>query len=217
MDNSLLSTNIYADKNLSDIILEKMKTSDLKPIIRKEHWISHTCRGVGGKYSPNDIVFRLDHTKEWSWFEDPMSLMVKELLEPFEKAYYHMTRVVLLIQRPGFAIPQHTDWITGQIYKNEEIYIRSNDIKPWFRFRNTCGANPYAHNKQYFYGGRLALGHQSHSYVVEDEQKKYYETGNEFFLLNETRTHGADAVDYWRGVVFIDGILNISFLKSLIS
>lgn len=217
MNNSFLLTNIHADKHLSDIILEEMKTSDSKPISRKEHWISHTCRGIGDTYSPNDIVFRLDHTKEWSWFGDPMSLMVKELLEPFEKAYDHMTRVVLLIQRPGFAIPQHTDWITGQIYKNDEVYIRPNDIKQWFGVREECKANPYAHENQHFYGGRLALGQQSHSYVVVDGQKTYYETGNEFFLLDEKTPHGADSVDYWRGVVFVDGILNIKFLNLLIN
>lgn len=201
-------TNIFADQTLSDTVLELASTTGSP---ERSYWKMISCRLIEGyEYDGRAArLFRMDPTKEWRWKDDELSQSVKTLVEPFIHHYSRLTRVELLIQKPGESVYCHKDRITGQVYDN--CAAIGEYAADWHAHGKQCNADPLIHQQQHYLGGRLSLGKEGRSYILDmdDKPKKsYYIINNEFFFLNEDVLHGADSVDFWRGVVFFDGIHN---------
>ncbi len=204
-------TDLESDSDLAQHVLAQCIHT---PTLERDYWKMFSCRTLGSAYSPREErIMRMDHTKTWEWHGDKLSQDVRRLVEPFTDRYYsHLTRVELLIQKPGNEVPCHKDRITGQQY-GDFIAIRPFE-DDWNRFNANCHADFRVHWKQHYLGGRLALGPQGLSYVLnEPPRKTYYETASKFFFLNEDVLHGAEPVDFWRGVVFVDGIHNADAME----
>lgn len=203
-------TNIFADQKLSDTVLE-LASMTASP--ERSYWKMISCRLLTGYENDGRAarLFRMDPTKEWKWKDDELSQTVKALVEPFVHHYSRLTRVELLIQKPGESVYCHKDRITGQSY-DDGISIGTY-AADWFRHAENCNADPLLHEQQHYLGGRLALGPEGRSYLMDNQTKSYYTTKNEFFFLNEDALHGADSVDFWRGVVFFDGVHNPEVMK----
>ena len=207
-------TTIEADADLAERVLTKGIAESTH---ERSYWKMFSCRHLSsGQDGQAARVFRMDPTKEYEWGDDELSQMVKTLVDPFLFHYDHLTRVELLIQKPGTEVYCHTDKITGQIYEDGMACPpRYKDV--WEEHGPLCKADPWQHKKQHYLGGRLALGPQGRSYFMESlipPEKIYYATQNLFFFLQENLYHGAEPVDFWRGVVFFDGIHNPDVMKA---
>ena len=204
---NVIPTGIMADRHLADAVLG-MATKAEAP--ERSYWKMISCRETEGYEGRSARILRMDPTKDWEWKTDPLSQTVKRLVEPFVHHYSHLTRVELLIQKPGEAVYCHKDRITGQIYNG--IVSTVGFEEDWEKYGPVCNADPTQHEKQRFFGGRLSLGACGKSYILQSissrPEKVYYHYDNQFFFLNEDVFHGADAVGFWRGVVFFDGIQN---------
>lgn len=161
---------------------------------------------------------------DWQWLDVPGVEEVRNLLtRNLDKLLLSINRVSIIIQKPGFAVPAHRDLIVGSTYINmKEVYSTFLGDKKltyqgeeWFHKRINVNENTY-HKDQGYYGLRIPIserpGENGAPFIENSSgEKMYYDCGNNLFLLNEAELeHGADPVDYYRGVIIVDGKLNIS-------
>ncbi len=209
---SVQLTRIDANQRLADYVLDLASKTESS---ERPYWKMISCRRIDGYEDGRALrIFRMDGTKKWEWKDDPLSRGVRHLVEPFVHHYTSLTRVMLLVQKPNEEVYCHTDRITGQEYAEGVCMGKYED--DWLKYRDQCNADPLQHQKQHYLGGRLSLGPVGLSYtlpILSSPVKTYYQTENQFFFLNENVFHGADPVDYWRGVVFFDGIYNPEIMQ----
>jgi hypothetical protein len=148
---------------------------------------------------------------QWSWIETDITNLVKKEIEKVSPLYHFVNRVMVLLQNPGTTVPMHKDRIAGSMYGNEVFKPEDPDIK--------ITPNTY-HQEQ----GNLCIkipltaipGQVGEPCVEIDGQEYRYNVGRRFFLLNEVdMLHGAKPVNFYRGVIFIDGKLNLKAVQKL--
>lgn len=169
---------------------------------------------------------RLDDTLKWRWLDEEAGQRVSAILAPIAPVFQLITRVNINLQLPGETLPMHRDLVAGNVYDGleSETHWRPGNLR--LRYIGDTWleqARPLA-NREHKAGGyfavRIPLSERDDDpglpYIVHDNAKMYYSTHDRVFFLNEYEVyHGADPVDFWRGVIFIAGILDPSRLAAL--
>jgi hypothetical protein len=178
-----------------------------------------------------EFMLRHDPRIEWEWEVDEVSELTQELIRPIKHFYKHITRVKILMQIPGFEIPAHRDITPGNTYDNmqnefighigatNQIVYRGpkwlHDVFPIIESN--------LHAQQGYYALKIPIDLDNtdrRSYVIDvvdfdpkqgyKDKKIYYDFGGQPYWLNEYEClHGVDAGSEWRGVLFMDGILDM--------
>ena len=152
------------------------------------------------------------HTElDWQWISSDITDLVKNEIGKIRPLYHHLNRVKILLQNPGTTVPMHRDPVAGSVYGGQVF----SPPEPGIEIK----VNTY-HKDQNFLCIKIPLTSKPKNNGeprLEIDGKRYrYEVGRNFFLLNEIEmTHGAAPVDFYRGVIFIDGLLNMEAVKSL--
>ena len=168
---------------------------------------------------------RLNKDIIWSWNKNQAAEKVQELLAPIKYLFESFTRVSLIVQIPGMSIPAHRDLVVGDTYFNMEseqltfkgkkkLQFKGPD---WFKDFNNCVD---IHKKHLYLNLKIPISENPNScgnpFIIHDGQKKYYSSDSSYFFLNEAEIeHGADSCQFYRGVIFVDGFINVDQLHSL--
>jgi hypothetical protein len=150
-----------------------------------------------GRRVNSSLVNRFNDQVTWQWDDGylsaPILETVQRIVEPLLPLYHLFTRAVILLQCEGLALPLHTDYFTQ--WKEQHDANKHLAIK--FALTDTSGDNGCP--------------------VVDvDGTVMTYSVGNNAFALNEVDLdHGSMPVNHTRGVLFLDGIINIDKLMSL--
>ena len=152
-------------------------------------------------------INRFNTKLTWEWKNTPSAQLVKQLLSPLEDVI-KFTRVFALIRKPGEAAPTHTDI----------AYKHSYDIG--YATKANLTGNSIEHHTNNYAAIRIPLtelsGNNGMPYLYMNNKPYYYDAGNNFFVLDEVRNaHGADPVDFHRGVIFVDGFVDFEKLEEL--
>lgn len=164
---------------------------------------------------------RLDDDKKWEWLDLPIVPVVKDVLAPLERLYSRFTRVTVILQIPGRDIPAHRDLIPGDEYSRlaDPRYTATGDQTMIFRgmdfFSSKKADFPKdRHRRQWYLNLKVPLSQKADDpgkpFILHGGRKIHYSSGNKLFFLNEAEIyHGADPVDFYRGVLFVDGIFDL--------
>lgn len=174
-------------------------------------------------------LMRLRPGMKWKWENRPIIDTIKNIISPLNSYIKRLNRVVIILQMPGKSVPPHRDLIVGDTYENMES--RTSTLwgnktlqylgDPWFSAINKEIPNNNLHEKQNYFGLRIPLsqypGNNGKPYLQRPgAEKQYYNVNNQLFLLDEASTnHGADAVDFYRGVVIVDCELDIFSIQKI--
>ncbi len=173
--------------------------------------------------SPSFIEYycRLNERFYWEWVQHPIVPLVQELLSPISRFFLRFTRITVVLQKPGMHLWAHRDLVPGETYDNlqsEHLTFRG-DRKLTFKGSPAfVKAFPDiitdSHSKQNYLNLKIPLSTDPYSpgapFVIWNGTKISYSSQNQLFFLNEALIeHGADKVNHFRGVVFVDGFLNL--------
>jgi len=124
--------------------------------------------------------------------------------------YVKFNRVLILVQKPGSAIPLHTDKVVKNNYGKEhfapgpasELHMADNNVH-WDYNRYLTLKWPLTDTP----------GNNGTPTISIDGNEFHYNSGNNLFAINEVDImHGAGAVSHRRGVIFLDGQLDYKAL-----
>lgn len=162
----------------------------------------------------------------WFWRDIEIAPIVQRALEPMKPYFSAFTRVTIFLQVPNQALPPHRDLLPGNEYRDMESshLTFSGDKKlryegdPWFAEFDRFESNEF-HRDQKFFNLKIPLSQNPNSpgkpYVIWQGKKYHYDSQGRFFFLNEVEIeHGADPVPFYRGVIFVDGTLNLKALEN---
>jgi len=152
-------------------------------------------------------INRFNKNIKWEWRRKKTSQMIKNLLEPLS-GIIQFTRVFTLVRRPGEPAITHADVAYDHSYSTG-----------WTSKPELHGNNPEHHHNNYA-AIRIPLsekdGDNGLPYLYIDDQPYYYNAGKNLFVIDEIRNpHGADPIDFYRGVVFVDGFVDFEKLQAL--
>jgi hypothetical protein len=163
---------------------------------------------------------RMNSRMGWVWNESPAASLVQKLLIPLEPYFKCFTRVSVLLQIPNSALPPHRDLVPFNEYDNMDNphFTLKGDKKltylgeDWLT-RDPKNISDVSHVSQGYLNLKIPLSANPHSpglpYIVYKGEKIYYNSQKKLLFLNEIDVeHGGDPVDFYRGVVFVDGIFN---------
>lgn len=159
--------------------------------------INTRCAMADGRRVNSSLVNRFNDQVTWQWDEGiltaPILQTVQRIVEPLLPLYKLFTRAVILLQCEGLTLPLHADYFTQ--WKDQHDANKHLAIK--FPLTEQPGDNGCP--------------------VIElDGEVMKYSVGNNAFALNEVDlNHGSMPVNHTRGVLFLDGIINIDALMSL--
>ena len=155
---------------------------------------------------------RLHPDLDWEWIDTPITPILKNLVSSIQHLYKKFNRVLILVQKPGSAIPLHTDKAVKNNYGNESFAPGPAQDLNFFENNIHWEFNKYLTLK--FPLTELANNNGKPKIKIQDSEF-YYDVQNNLFAINEVDIlHGADAVDHRRGVIFLDGILNYEAVKN---
>jgi hypothetical protein len=169
---------------------------------------------------------RLDDSLRWRWLDDDAERRITGILAPIAPCFRLITRVNINLQIPGQDLPMHRDLVAGNAYDGLDSATHWRPGPHRLRYLGDAWleqVRPLA-NREHGAAGYLAVkiplserdDDPGLPYIVHDNQKSYYSTDNRVFFLNEYEIyHGADPVDFWRGVVFVAGILEPARVAAL--
>ncbi len=144
----------------------------------------------------SDFKFRYSPLCHWKWQETPITQLVKSLVNPILHLYenFEITRVQVIIQKPGVDLPLHRDRTEDKI--SEQIQAHNLKLALKIPLTEVQDDNGSPH-------------------LEIDSQQIKYNAGNSYFTINELDLrHGALAVKHYRGVISVDGHLNLSSLTN---
>ena len=160
---------------------------------------------------------RLDSSLGWKWLDTEITSVVQDVLAPLHHVYTNLTRVSVLIQRLNTQVPAHRDLVLGNEYKDMlSPYLTFSgkqtltyEGESWLK--NFATPKNISHSSQKFLNLKIPISLSATSpgkpFIIYEGKKFYYNSRNRLFFLNEVEIeHGADPVDFYRGVVFVDGI-----------
>lgn len=154
---------------------------------------------------------RLEPTLDWEWIDTPITPILQKYVNQIKHLYVKFNRVLILVQKPGSAIPMHSDKVVQNQYSEEKFAPG-----PAIDLKMT------ENNVHWDYNRYLTLkwplteipGNNGTPTVSIDGQEFHYNTHNNLFAINEVDIlHGAGAVDHRRGVIFLDGLLDYEALR----
>lgn len=154
---------------------------------------------------------RLDPDLEWEWVDTPITPVIKNIVGRISHLYERFNRALILVQKPGSAIAMHTDKVMRNSYQGEmfdpgpttQLFTHDNDLH-WAKNRYLTLKFPLTEKP----------GDNGAPLIEIDHQVYRYDVGRSLFAINEVDAkHGAAAVGHRRGVLFLDGILDMSRLS----
>ena len=223
------------------IILDSVKSSGSKAEVEAKvtdpFWIAEGLRKLKDSSTfsvPENekgrlsYLLRMRSDLEWEWSDSASARTVRKVLKPIEGALRSITRVSTIVQIPGQSVPPHRDLIVGDVYENltepTSTFTGKKTLQyqgdPWFSSYAKNNPNNCLHKKQDYFGLRIPISEKlkdnGRPFLQELHGSRFhYSTEDRLFLLNEATTnHGADVIDFYRGVVIVDGELDLSKLKS---
>ncbi len=223
----------------SELLRSVKEFGDLAPVegkLTEPFWIGQGFRDCDRSSFANldshstgrlSYLLRLNPQFDWYWVEHPLVETIKSIIKPLEPAIERLNRITTIVQIPGREVPAHRDLIVGDSYKEmrseNETFFGEKELQykgdPWFAALVNFTTDKELHKKQDYYGLRIPLsdreGDNGRPFIQEKTGlKHYYNVGNKLFLLDEaSAAHGADAVDFYRGVVIVDAQLNIELIR----
>lgn len=181
-----------------------------------------------------EVFLRNDERVEWYWIENEVASYAKEVLEPTFKFYKKLTRIKILLQIPGYEVHPHRDITVGNMYdrmdnpfrgiigKNGLMYYRGPEwLHTIYPQKET---NLHAEMEYFALKVPLDLDNKKcRSYLlsvddflkpIPDRNYIYYDYQSQPYWLNEVEClHGVSPGEEWRGVIFMDGILDIDKVR----
>lgn len=172
-------------------------------------WYSYLIRGVDGYSDTEAYNNRLNVDFPWSYQDTPITGLVQELLTPVSN-FFTPTRIKIFVQKPHEALIEHCDKLE---YRNNLLFrnfLKTDQFHDFF-------VEPH-HEKQACLALKIPLsekaGDNGKSYIRHQGSKYYIRPGNHYYLFNESRLrHGADPCAHFRGVMFIDGRIDLVELE----
>jgi hypothetical protein len=163
---------------------------------------------------------RLNSRVGWQWENNPATEVVRRLLQPLEPYFKCFTRATVILQIPNVALPAHRDLVPFNEYENmfsphstlpgdkKLTYVGEGWLAPEPNYKSDV-----SHASQGYLNLKIPISANPHSpgapYINDRGEKYYYNSQNKILFINEVEIeHGGDPVDYYRGVVFVDGIFN---------
>jgi hypothetical protein len=165
---------------------------------------------------------RLDPALEWEWAPGEAAGLVRELLAPLARLG-RVTRVKAILPLPGVRVPAHRDLVPGNEYDGlaEPCAVAQGARR--LRYQGVPWLPPAPPTDAHRAVGYLSLkipiserpGDAGRPFVIMDGRRRHYSSRGRLFFLNEYELlHGADPVDFWRGVVFVSGFWDPAALAS---
>lgn len=148
---------------------------------------------------------RLDPSVSWRWRDGEAGELAAMEVHKVSHLFHAITRVTTVIPTPGTAVRLHYDVAPGNIY-------REGTNGAW---ADRVVITPHRHhNANRFLSIKLMITEKQEDYgetvIRWDGRDWLYSTRNRFFALNEVEMlHGARAVGHLRGVLWIDGWINL--------
>lgn len=222
-----------SSQDQQDIIGDTLQTGSVVPIAEgfnaepfwvsqgltyvPESLISHVPKELHGRWT---YLNRMNSELSWTWTDSDSAKIVKRVLEPLRPYFKCVTRVTVLVQRPHVPLSAHRDLVPFNEYENlleaSKTFWGDKRLRyegdPWFKnfqTRHDCDL----HRRQEFMNLKIPLssrpGTPGRPYIQSPREKLYYDSEDHIFFLNEAEVeHGADAVEFHRGVVIVDGLFD---------
>lgn len=169
---------------------------------------------------------RLDDTLQWRWLDDDAGRRIDAILAPLAACFQVITRVNINLQVPGQLLPAHRDLVAGLEYDGLESPLhwkpgphRVRYVgEPWLEHVRPLANRD--HRATGYYAVKIPLSERAGDpglpFIIHNREKYYYTTDDRVFFLNEYEMyHGADPVDFWRGVVFVAGVLDPAGMQTV--
>lgn len=194
---------------LADGALEHGTFIDL-PHVGAAGWISLPVRRPLDP-SLNGFVHRMMPGIEWDWFPTPVTDLAREVVRRVEPLFTTLTRVTLLLQNTGHAIAMHRDPVHGNEYGGQQYFVSPHVQMPAHR----------SHQSNGFISIKAPIstreGNNGCPVVQLDDGSEWqYDVGRNFFAINEVELlHGARPCRHHRGVMWLDGWLDMDVFRSL--
>ncbi len=214
--NREISEQLFLDKQifcLPEIITFPQQQEIIAEVLKNgeelDVWHSYLVRGLlSPEYQDKMYDLRLDTSLPWRYFDTPIASLVQSLLEPLE-GILSVTRIKIFLQKPNQALSEHCDKLE---YKNNLLFrnfFKTSQFHDFFK-------EPL-HEEQKCLALKIPISERTDecgkSYLRIDGKKYYLNSQNHLYMFNESKLlHGADSCGYWRGVVFVDGKINLSKL-----
>ena len=195
-------------------------------------WVQHDVRSVDhsslwGSYddepAPRDFYYRLYPQADWHWETNNITPLIMPLAMQVEHLFEKMTRIKVFIQKPGESIAAHRDLVPGNRYEHIgsafEARLGAYSGVYWGSRNLRMGENT-RHRDQKYLNLKIPVSERlddsGKSFIIATNGvKRYLLADDNFYLLNEYEMfHGCDFVDFYRGVIFIDGLLDMEALEA---
>jgi hypothetical protein len=178
------------------------------------------CLSAWGYYA------RLDPQAKWIWTDSAAVPIVRRILEPVLPLYRLLTKVNVVLQIPGQLLGAHRDLVTGNVYDLESPYtwrLGSTPMRyegtPWLS--NVAPIHSASHRDDNAYLClKIPISERAddagNPFFDLGRRRLYYTSRNRFFFINEVEMlHGAEPATFFRGVVFVNGILNMDEIRRI--
>jgi hypothetical protein len=178
------------------------------------------------KFSQVEYIFRHHPQSEWEWNDDALSIQVRSIVESFVLAFplfVKLTRVKIHLQKPRLDLSLHRDLTVGQYYGlAEPLAVTPGPHRlryqayDWVDLADFDLYTPDEPRRNQF-SLKIPLSDDGSGYgrqLCRTDQIREYTSDGHYYLLNETIDHGASGVAYARGLVFVDGILDLEVLSN---
>jgi hypothetical protein len=175
--------------------------------------------GMFDDQMPSDFFYRLEPNVKWGWKDNRCAVILQPYMDMIDHLYKKLTRVKVFLQVPGMEINAHRELVSG----NEYVAMRSDTDSSYgansgvFKgHENVRVTANDRHRAQRYLTLKIPLtslsGNHGRPYLVQDK-KVYIESKDQFYCINEyQRAHGCDSVDFHRGIVFVDGIMDMAMM-----
>ncbi len=213
-----LSENLLRDKLLMQLpfqIDSSKQVSIIREVVENgtdsNSWYTYPIRGSKSLADMDAYDNRLNLELSWEYFSTPLTNLVQELISPL-KSFYSPTRIKIFIQKPKESLREHCDKLE---FKNNSLFrdfLKTEQFHDFF-------AEPL-HQAQKCLTIKIPLselvGNNGNGYFRHQGMKYYLKPGNNFYMFNESKLrHGADPCSHFRGVIFLDGAINLTELEKI--
>lgn len=171
------------------------------------------------------LVNRFNEFLNRQWLDNPITQeFYDNIFLKIKHLFKFVSRIIILRLEPGYPIPFHkeTSYLgnytnleshLGRYISNKSLITPENEhlLNDRFAYR----VDREHHAKQKGYGLRLPLttvaGNNGNTLLKIGDELLKYDTKDMLFALNEVDIfHGAAATEFQRGVIYIDGILDMN-------
>lgn len=164
---------------------------------------------------------RFDASVSWRWREHPATPIVQRLLEPVMPLFRQLTKVGVRLQRPGHASPEERHLVVGCSYGLASPYNSREGTRliryegaAWLTALRPIESTALEDGRAFALKIPLTMRPPDNGRpYLRDRDQIFYSADARYLLMNEIVPHGAEPVDFWRGVVVVHGILDWEAVK----